>query len=373
MEYLLEILTYELFTIGIYAFTVLDVLKITGIYVLVLLSSTLLRRFLTRKIAVVKNMGREERRSFTRMLSYALHLLGLWFALYSIGIHPNTSLLKINDNITLRVSNLIQIGLIYFVARLFIFLMEKVFAHKLIFNITEEGKRFAVIQISRYIVVTLAIVIGLSSIGVNLGLLWGGLAALLVGLGFGIQQTFNDLVSGLILLIEGTVKVGDIIEIESVAIGKVISIGIRVSTVETRDGINIIVPNSKFVVDNVINWSGSASATRFTVSVGVAYGSDTLLVKEKLLEITENQEFVVHHPETPIVLFKNFGDSALEFELYFWTYEIWDIEIIKSKMRFDIDAIFRKNNITIAFPQRDIHFKIDAPTLSQIKEEFKKL
>lgn len=369
MEYINDFLAYKIFSIGNYAFTASDLIQIVAIYVGVLLITVFTNRFFLRKIKIIRVLPSDKKMVFSRLITYITHLLGLWFALYSIGLHPSTPILKLDNDNTINISHLIQVALIYILTRLLIWMIEKVFIHSSFFSRSEEGKIFAFVQISKYIVVVLALSFALNTVGIDLGLVWAGLAALLVGLGFGIQQTFNDLISGLILLIEGTVKVGDIIEIESVAVGKVISIGVRVSNVETRDGINIIVPNSKLVVDNVINWSGSDKAARFKVKVGVAYGSDTQLVKEKLLEITQKQEFVVQTPEKPLVIFKNFGDSALEFELLFWTYEIWNIEIVSSKMRFEIDAIFRENNIVIAFPQRDIHVKIDKQMLREIKED----
>jgi small-conductance mechanosensitive channel len=372
MEYINDFLAHKIFTFGNYEFTASGLIQLVATYIIVLLASIFVNRFFLKRVKIIHELPADKKRVFAKLLTYTIHILGLWFALYSIGLHPNTPILALDKNNTIDISDLIKVALIYVLARLLIWLIEKVFIRTSLFSKSEEGKLFAIVQISKYIVVILAFSFALSTVGIDLGLVWAGLAALLVGLGFGVQQTFNDLVSGLILLIEGTVKVGDIIEIESVAVGKVISIGIRVSNVETRDGINIIVPNSRLVVDNVINWSGSEKATRFRVKVGVAYGSDTQLVKEKLLEITKEHAFVVTKPEAPMVLFKNFGDSSLEFELYFWTYEVWDIELIKRKMRFAIDTIFRVNDIVIAFPQRDIHVKIDKQVMREIKESLDK-
>lgn len=368
MEQIQEFLSQQIFRVETYSFTVSYLLRLIFIYLLIFIFTFIFNRLLLRRIKFLRDLAPEKQKAFTRLFTYVVHIMGLWVALYSINLHPGTPIFVIDDKKTLKISHIIQLLFIYIVTRLIVWFIEKVFVKKVVLKEAEEGKQFAVSQISKYIISILALSIALTTIGIDLGLVWAALAALLVGIGFGLQQTFNDLISGLILLFEGSVKVGDITEIESVAVGKVISIGIRASTIETRDGIIIIVPNSKFVVDNVINWSRTNDATRFMVEVGVAYGSDTELVKEKLLEVAYRQEDVVMQPEEPLVLFKNFGDSSLEFQLHFWTFEVWDIEIVKSKIRFDIDSIFRQNEITIAFPQRDVHVKIEETVLRKIKQ-----
>jgi small-conductance mechanosensitive channel len=193
----------------------------------------------------------------------------------------------------------------------------------------------------------------LQTLGLNLSLLLASGAALFVGIGLGLQNTFNDIISGFILLFEGSLLVGDIVEIESL-VGRVEQIDIRTSKIKTRDEILIVVPNSKLINNNVINWTNSDALTRFNVSVGVAYGSNTELVKTTL------EKVVLKHPEVsnkkPVrVRFENFGDSSLDFKVFFWTDRTWEIEFIKSELRFEIDKAFRANNITIPFPQRDLH------------------
>lgn len=181
-----------------------------------------------------------------------------------------------------------------------------------------------------------------------------GSAALLVGLGFGIQQIFNDLVSGIILLFEGNLKVGEIIQLENDIVGKVTMIGLRTSKIRTRDDITMIIPNSKFISDKVINWSQDQSTTRFQVEVGVAYGSDVELVTRLLLESAKENQAVETKPE-PFVRFSDFGESSLNFQLLFWTNESFRCENVKSKLRYTIDRKFRENNVQIPFPQRDVH------------------
>jgi len=219
----------------------------------------------------------------------------------------------------------------------------------------DEGKKFAIIKLIKYFLYVLAIVLGLESLGFDISLLLAGSAALLVGIGLGLQDIFKDLISGIIILFEGSIKVGDVIEIDQL-VGIVKEINIRTSKVRTRDGIMIIVPNGTFITQNVINWSNSNKLTRFNIDVGVAYGSDVRLVEKLLVKCTEGNDLIAPRPKS-FARFNNFGDSSLEFRIYFWTEKIWRIENIKSELRFAIDAAFRENDVTIAFPQMDVHVK----------------
>lgn len=214
------------------------------------------------------------------------------------------------------------------------------------------GRQFAVRAFFKYVIYTIAILWALHVIGIQLSLLWGGAAALLVGIGLGLQQTFNDLISGIILLLEGTVEVGDIVSVDGL-IGKVIKIGIRTSKVETRNDITIIIPNSKLVVDNVINWSHNNNPDRFQISIGVAYSSDVQLVSSLLIQAAQNHDKVLKHP-TPKVMFKDFGSSSLDFDLHFYSMEFFRIELVKSDIRFKIIELFRQHDIEIPFPQNDV-------------------
>jgi small-conductance mechanosensitive channel len=177
---------------------------------------------------------------------------------------------------------------------------------------------------------------------------------LLVGLGLGLQQIFQDFISGITLIIEGTLKVGDIVEMIDEEVGRVKEISMRTSKIETRDNIILIVPNSKLINDVVINWSHIEKKTRFNVDVGVAYGSDVNLVKEILLACAGNHNQIFSSPE-PRVRFTDFGNSSLDFQLLFYTNETFRVEDIKSDLRFQIDEAFRKNKVRIPFPQRDVH------------------
>ncbi len=219
----------------------------------------------------------------------------------------------------------------------------------------DKGTVSSIYQLIKYLLWVIAVIIILQTIGVNITYLIASSAALLVGLGLGIQQIFNDVVSGFFLLFEGNVKVGDIVQIDDLVV-TVKSINLRTSKVEGRDNIIIIVPNSKLISDKVINWSTIDKNTRFAVEVGVSYGSDVKKVSEILLAVAKDHSLVTNKPE-PMVRFEDFANSSLNFKLYFFTHESFRVENIKSDLRFSIYEEFAKNNITIPFPQQDIYVK----------------
>lgn len=243
--------------------------------------------------------------------------------------------------------------LIFFIAQLVVWLLTQLILYGIYRNKKiDVGAQFAINQLLKYVVYVVAFVIILDNLGINITILLGGAAALLVGIGLGLQQTFNDFISGIVLLFERTVAVGDVLEVGAV-IGTVKKIGLRASTIETRGNITVLVPNSKLVNEQVINWTHFDDKVRFEINIGVAYGSDTEKVKEILLEVAVNNPYVVKYP-SPTVRFKNFGDNSLDFKVFFYSRNFIVIEDIKSDMRFAIDKKFRENNISIPFPQRDV-------------------
>ena len=233
--------------------------------------------------------------------------------------------------------------------------IRKIFRRQELRNRIDIGTSRAIFLIIKYVFWIFAIILCLDTIGIKITILLAGSAALLVGLGLGLQQIFQDFISGITLIVEGSLKVGDIIQTQSGDVSRVKEINMRTSKLETRDNIILIVPNSKLINDIVINWSHMEKRTRFSVEVGVAYGSDVSLVKKILLDCASQHKSIVANP-TPFVRFTNFGNSSLDFQLLFYANETFRVEDIKSDLRFMIDASFRENKIRIPFPQRDVHF-----------------
>jgi len=252
----------------------------------------------------------------------------------------------------LNLFQLIIAGIIISFARVFMWGFNRMLRTYFQSKQVDRGRQYAFLQFVKYIVYTAAILMATEAIGISLSVLWGGAAALLVGIGLGLQQTFNDIVSGLILLIEGTVEVGDIIEVNGV-VGTVSSIGIRTSKIESRDRISILIPNSKLVGDNATNWTHNRGAIRFQLPIGVAYSSDIELVTELILQAATEHIHVKKIP-APAVQFVDFGSSSLDFLMLFYSDEFLGIEFVKSELRYRITELFRANKIEIPFPQTDL-------------------
>ena len=263
-----------------------------------------------------------------------------------------------HKNIQLTVLGLFIIIFIFLVDRLGLWALNKAlnrsFSKK---AISDPGRRHALMQIARYLIYTFAIAFSLENIGVDLDLVLTGSAALLVGVGFGLQHTFNDFFSGVIILFDGSIEVGDVVQVGEL-IGRIKRIGIRATTIHTRESFTVIVPNSKFTQENVINWSHNNEVTRFQVNVGVAYGSDVELVMRLMNDVAKAHPKISKTP-APVVRFADFADSALLFEVFFWTHDSFNVEFIKSDIRIKIDAEFRQHNVKIPFPQRDLHIISD--------------
>ena len=257
-----------------------------------------------------------------------------------------------SDKLRLSVKGVLQVVAVLMVARFSVWTLSRTLNTSLGTNSIEEGRRYTIIQISKYLIYTVAFVIALETIGVKITAILAASTALFVGLGLGLQDAFKDLASGVIILMERTLSVGDIIQMGE-QIGKVESVGLRTTSVRTRDDILVIMPNHKMTNETVVNLTHSEETTRFSVKVGVAYGTDTTVVKEILHQIA------MDHPEAdpmhdPQVILKDFGDNALMFELFFYTRNLFFVEKIKSEIRFEIDRRFRESQITIPFPQRTV-------------------
>ena len=256
--------------------------------------------------------------------------------------------------IDLHVHHLIAIAIVFLLIKLVLWGIQKYFK-KHDKNHIDRGRHMAVYQLAKYFLIVFGVAVSLEIVGMNFTFLIAGSTALLVGLGFGIQSTFNDIFSGIVLLFEGSVSIEDVIEVDGL-VGKVEKIDIRTSKILTRNNITIVVPNSKLTSENVINWSHNRDIARFSIKIGVAYGSDLDKVKY-ILESLATQHNSVDAKHEPEVRFADFGESSLDFELLFYSSEMFRIEKIKSDIRFEIDRRFRKEGISIPFPQRDVHLK----------------
>ena len=227
---------------------------------------------------------------------------------------------------------------------------------KLLTRNMEGDDRLKFVNVFRFIkyVVYLAVILfTMSAAGIDITLLITASAVLFVGLGLALQELFQDFIGGIYIIIDKSLRVGDIIEVEG-KVGKVIEIELRTTRALTRDDKVIIVPNHKFISDIVYNYTQNYKTTRESVSVGVAYGSDVKKVTDILVQTVEEQSQIAKDPK-PFVLFDDFGDSALLFSVHFFLEDSFRALRIKSAIRYRIDELFRQHNITIPFPQRDVH------------------
>lgn len=219
----------------------------------------------------------------------------------------------------------------------------------------DRALQYAISQVVGYMVLIIGVVIVFQNTGMQLSTLAVFAGALGVGLGLGLQNIASNFVSGLIILAERPIKIGDRVEVGELA-GMVTEIHARSTTIVTNDNISIIVPNSRFIEDTVTNWSHGDPKVRFRIPVGVAYGSDVELVKKALIAAGQSHEATLAKPE-PAVFFDSFGDSALNFELVVWSDEMsYRPRRYKSDLNFAIEKGLREAGISIPFPQRDVHF-----------------
>lgn len=209
---------------------------------------------------------------------------------------------------------------------------------------------FKFIQYITYIIVGFAV---LSASGINVTPFLAASAALLVGLGLALQELFQDVIGGIFIFIDKSLLVGDIVEIEG-RVSRVVEVSLRTTRAITRDDKIVVIPNHKFISQTIINYTQNHKTTRELVSVGIAYGSDIKKVEALLLQSVNEQSGVLKKPK-PFVLFDDFGDSALQFSVLFFITDSFSDPKIKSEIRFRIDQLFRENNISIPFPQTDVH------------------
>jgi small-conductance mechanosensitive channel len=218
------------------------------------------------------------------------------------------------------------------------------------------GQQYAVARVISYLVFILGLMIGLESAGLNLSSLVVVGSALGIGVGFGLQAVVGNFVAGLILLVEQPVKLGDRIEVGN-TYGDVVAMRGRSTWVRTNDNVVIIVPNSEFINQRVTNWTANDRLVRIALPLGVSYASDPAMVREVILGVARSHPDVLSGP-SPEVVFLNFGESSLDFELRIWTVQQVQTPIrLKSDLYFAIFSAFREKGIELPFPQRDLHLR----------------
>ncbi len=345
------------------------------LFVVIFLVGKLLIKYLKRYFKILqldeKHLTIEGREfALWKLIKQIIYFLVFYCCFQSLNVNNNHidfanvltyELIRIED-FHLAIYHIFLIALVFFVARIILnfiklYLLKRVTKRTQI----DQGTEFVIIQLAKYIIYTIAIIVLLRSFGLSIDLLLGGSAALLVGVGLGMQDIFKDFLSGLLLLFEGSNKVGDIIEInnyngESNFIAKIKQINLRTTKVETRDNKTLIVPNSNLTHQSVNNWSFSTSILRFQIPVTIHYNSDVELAKELLIQCAQAHPRV-KNTQPVFVRLMNFGHDGLELDLVFWAEQNFYIDIYKSEIRFAIERAFKENNISFPYPQTDVHIK----------------
>lgn len=217
----------------------------------------------------------------------------------------------------------------------------------------DKGLRFAAGKITRYVIVVVGLFVAIGTLGIDTSALMGVAAILLVGIGFGLQKLAENFISGLLVLIERPVRKGDFIDAGGV-LGVVDDIGLRATRVTSRDGVQVILPNSQIMSNTVINYSQPTHERRFQIDIGVAYGTDLEFASKVILEVAKAEPKVLTTP-APEVRHMGFGESSIHLILLIWIAEAKEDLIVGSRLRFALDKAFRQHKITMPFPQRDVH------------------
>lgn len=258
---------------------------------------------------------------------------------------------QLTEEISINVKEILLVIVVMILTSILLNFLRKVLTRKLPDD--DKAKFKILFNYGKWLVYLIILLITFHAIGINVTAVFAASAALLIGVGLALQTLFQDIIAGVLILIDQTLHVGDIIEIEG-KIGRVEEIKLRTTRAVTMDNKVLIIPHHLYLTNSLYNWTQNGTTTRESVEVGVAYGSDIHLVKQLLLDVAKNQEEILIHP-APTVLFTNFGESSLNFKLVFTLNDSFNTRITQSEVRFEIDRLFRQHNISIPFPQRDIH------------------
>ncbi|PWL32237.1 mechanosensitive ion channel domain-containing protein [uncultured Roseivirga sp.] len=327
--------------------------------------SVLINRILTHRVEDRKTIL-----SIGNTTKYTILIIGVAILLASIGVDSSSNWNKTifgKDENQVKLFDLIRFAFLFTLLVYFTSKLKSIFVKQVLSKYsTDIGVSQSIGTIIQYVVIIIGAFIIIQNVGINLGSLNVLAGALGVGIGFGLQNIANNFISGLIILFERPIKVGDRIEVGSVQ-GDVIKVSARATTVNTNDNISIIVPNSEFINQRVINWSHNDRSIRFHVPVGVSYNEDPAKIKKILLSVAEKNSDVLKRP-APDVLFVEYADSSLNFDLMIWTSTyINKPTVLKSQLYYEIFERFKEHGVEIPFPQRDLHLRSGWPSESKAK------
>ncbi|WP_430811027.1 MULTISPECIES: mechanosensitive ion channel family protein [unclassified Carboxylicivirga] len=345
----------------------INTLSISLLYVSVLIANGLLEHLFNkprlRNYKVFEHYGRPLQKHLMTAISFLSKLAGLYILFMSVNADEEviaffreliTRDFKLSSNVSFSIGGTFLLVIILYLSVLLSNIIKVLLEEDVLSKTNlSQGLPHTFALLAKYAFITVGIVLAVNMAGIPTSSLTVLLGAFGVGIGFGLQNIFNNLVSGLILLFERPIKIDDVVEVGQL-LGKVKSIGIRSSVVRTFDGAEVIVPNGNLISNEVINWTHSDPIRRHEVFVGVAYGSDVSKVKDILKEQLGMHTDILKDPE-PSVLFVSLGDSSLDFRVLFWISKVQEGLKIKSEVTKMIYEALNKEGIQIPFPQRDIH------------------
>lgn len=279
------------------------------------------------------------------------------------------SLIQLPGGQPITVGQIVLVTVILIVGYLASRFIERAIERRLQSTDVTADAAFALKRVSFYLLIIFVIMTALSLLRIPLAAFAFVSGAVAIGVGFGAQNIINNFISGWILMFERPVRIKDFIELDEYK-GVVEQIGNRSTRIRRTDGVHILVPNSQLLERKVVNWTLVDFDIRSIVRVGVAYGSPTRLVEKLISQAVDEHPQILREP-APLVLFEDFGDNALIFDVYFWAemHGERDQRVIRSDVRYRIDELFRENGIVIAFPQRDLHFDSDSPLNIRMVDE----
>jgi len=353
-----------------FTFTITEIIIPIVFLFIINLFGNLVRSILINKILSRYVEDRKTVLSIGNTTKYIILAIGVATVLAAIGFSSNSDLnytltYDSDDKPALRIFDVIRL---VFLMTLLVFLSGKlktIFVKQILSKYSDDiGVSQSIGTIIQYFFIIMGAFVVIQSSGINLGSLNVLAGALGVGIGFGLQNIANNFISGLIILFERPIKVGDRIEVGNVT-GDVVKISSRASTVSTNDNISIIIPNSELINKQVINWSHNDRRIRYHVPVGVSYKEDPEFIRRVILEVADENKDVLKRP-APDVLFIGYGDSSINFDLLVWTSSYIDKPIIlRSQLYYEIFKKFKEHKIEIPFPQRDLHLKSGWPNTNK--------
>jgi small-conductance mechanosensitive channel len=354
--------------------TILNILLFILIYVATRVGKIYAAKIVRTRFKVQQIKVGDREFTVLQLVKQIINIIGIILAIQSTTInnefHGLTDILEFKlfsvDDFHISVYNILLIFILYFAARL-VSTIIRLFIHR---NLSQkgwidEGKQYTIITFSQYLIYFIFTIIAIRSLGVNLTALLVSLSALLVGLGLALQRFFGDIIGGFIILFEGTIKVGDIIEVEKMTV-KVIEINLRATKVRGRDGSFFVLPNSKITNETVNNLTHNSKSTRISITFYVSHQNDIAKVKHLLSESAMNHRMTDQRKHASVI-FEDMNEHGIQLILQFYTSHVWDIQHIKSDIRYTAYENFRKENIMVPFEKDKII------SLTKIDEEDNKI